>query len=137
MATLIDAPEAARLRIAPDEWWPGFETTAAERALTERFLPGPWQVVEADFSAAASLRRLFFGGSAGRPAWLRNWRGEIAEIVCFGAPPGGDARAGVAHYLSLRWGIAGVPPATPAQREAAVSAGLHYGLAWGTAVILK
>jgi hypothetical protein len=128
MATLIDAPETARLRTASDEWWPGLETTAAERSLTERFLPGPWQVVEADFGAAVNLARLSFGGSSGHPGWLRNWRGEIAEIVCFGAPPDGNVRAGVAHYLALRWGIAGVPPAAPAQREAAVSAGLHYGL---------
>jgi hypothetical protein len=135
LATLADSPEPARLRIAP-EGYPAPAMTAAERALTEGLTPGRWQIVELDFAQPVELSSLFFGGSAGRPGWLRNWRGEIAEAVCFDAPPGGDVRAGVAGYLSLRWGFRG-HPTTPAQRAAAISAGLHYGIVWGSVFILK
>jgi hypothetical protein len=135
LATLVDAPETARLRIAPDGF-PAPGMTAAERVLTEGLIPGQWQIAEIDFSGPAPLASLFFGGTAGRPEWQRNWRGEIAEIVCFGTPPNADVRAGVANYLSIRWGVGG-HPATPAQRTAAVATGLRYGLVWGTSVILK
>jgi hypothetical protein len=136
LATLVDAPEPARLRFAP-AGWPAPAMTASERALTERFVPGQWQATGVDLDRLVPLEALFFGGSAGRPEWRRNWRGEIAEIVCFDAPPGGDLAAGVAHYLALRWGIAGVPPATPAQRAAAVNAGLRRGLAWSSLFFIK
>jgi hypothetical protein len=136
LATLVDAPETARLRIAREGGAePGM--TAAERSLAEQFSPGQWRVFEIGFSRDTPLAGLFFGGSAGRPEWARNWRGEIAEAVCFGAPPDADTRAGVAHYLALRWGIAGVPPATAAQRQAAAGAGLHCGLVWATVFIVK
>ena len=136
LATLVDGPETARLRAAP-EGSPEPEMTGMERALTDALLPGQWQVIEVDFAQPADLSALFFGGSAGRPAWRRNWRGEIAEAVVFDVPPGGDVRAGVANYLAIRWG-AGARPATPEQRAAAVAAGLrHGGIVWRSALFLK
>jgi hypothetical protein len=128
LATLVEASEAARLRAAP-EGFPAPEMTAAERSLAGQFSPGRWRAVAVDFSRDVPLAGGGFGGSAGRPEWARNWRGEIAEVVCFDAPPDADTRAGVAHYPALRWRIAGVPPATAAQRQAASDAGLHSGLA--------
>jgi hypothetical protein len=135
LATLVDAPVTARVRIAADGC-PEPDMTAAERALTESLTPGQWQIAEVDLDRPASLPEVFFGGSSGRPEWLRNWRGEIAEVVGFSTTPGGDARAGVANYLAARWGFRG-HPATPAQREAAVAAGLHYGLVWASVLIVK
>jgi hypothetical protein len=135
LATLIDAPATARLRIAADGGREA-EMSGAERSLTEQFLPDRWLTVEIDFETPENLPGLFFGGSAGRPEWSRNWRGEIAEIVGFGTPPDAAARAGVANYLSLRWGFGG-HPATPGQRQAAIDAGLRYGLVWGSVVIIK
>jgi hypothetical protein len=131
LATLIDAAGTARLRISQEA-----EMSEAERSLTEQFLPGQWLTVEIDFETPTDLSGLFFGGSAGRPEWSRNWRGEIAEVVGFNTPPDADVRAGVANYLAIRWGFGG-HPATPEQRQAAISAGLHYGLVWGSVFILK
>jgi len=131
LATLIDAAGTARLRVSQEA-----EMSGAERSLTEQFQPGRWLTVEIDFETPEELPGLFFGGSAGRPEWSRNWRGEIAEIVGFGTPPDADVRAGVANYLAARWGFGG-HPATPEQRQAAISAGLHYGLVWGSVFILK
>ena len=142
LATLIDAPETARLRVMP-EWCPEPpDITMIERALTEAVTPGRWEepgrwkVLEVDFAEPAELSELFFGGAAGRPDWLRNWRGEIAELVAFDAPPDGATRAGVANYFSIRWGFGGYP-ATSAQRTAAIAAGLNYGIVWGSVLILK
>ena len=136
LATLFDGPEAARLRLPPGGV-PAPEMTTAELSLAGQFAPGKWQVAAVDLGAPSPAGGLFFGGSAGRPEWRRNWRGEIAEVVCFNAPPDADVRAGVAHYLALRWGVKGVPPATAAQRKAALEAGLRSGFAWSTLVILK
>jgi len=127
LATLLDAPEPARLCGAD----------GAGEALAGLFVPDAWRVFAVDFEEEADLGSLFFGGSAGRPEWRREWRGEIAEVVCFDAPPDADVRAGVAHCLALRWGAKGVPPATDAQRRAAAAAGLHAGGVWGTLVILR
>ncbi|MEI7901196.1 MAG: hypothetical protein WCK89_13165 [bacterium] len=135
LATLTDAPESARLRITAAEGQEP-EMSGPERLLTEQFLPDRWLTVGIDFETPADLPGLFFGGSAGRPEWFRNWRGEIAEIVGFDTPPDADVRAGVANYLSLRWGFGG-HPATSAQRQAAINAGLHYGNVWSTLLILK
>ena len=135
LATLIDAPATARLRITADGSQEA-EMSAAERSLTEQFLPSQWLIVEIDFETPESLAGLFFGGSAGRPGWSRDWRGEIAEIVGFDTPPDADVRAGVANYLSIRWDFGG-HPATPEQRQAAINAGLYYGVVWGSVLILK
>ena len=135
LATLADAPETARIRIAADGD-PEPDMTDAERALTESLTPGQWQVAEIDFDEPASLDGVFFGGSAGRPEWLRNWRGEIAEVVGFSTPPDGDVRAGVANYLAIRWGIGGYP-ASAEQRQAAIGAGLNCGHVWGTILFFK
>jgi len=84
------------------------------------------------------LSSLAFGDTAGRPVWSRLWRGPIAEAVCFGAPPSADVRAGVANYLAARWSFRSpLYRATPAQRQAAIDAGLHYGVAWGTVLIVR
>ena len=142
LATLADAPETARLRVVP-EWSPEPpDITMIERALTEavtpgrREEPGRWKVLEVDFGEPADMAGLFLGGTAGEPVWVRGWRGEIAELVAFDAPPDGDMRAGVANYLAIRWGLGGYP-ATFAQRDAAKAAGLHYGVAWGSVLIIK
>ena len=135
LATLADAPETARLRIAA-EGDPVPDMTAAERALTESLTPDQWQVAEIDFDEPANLAVVFFGGSAGRPEWLRNWRGEIAEAVGFSTSPDGDVRAGVANYLSIRWGFGG-HPANAQQRQAAINAGLNSGHVWGTILFFK
>lgn len=135
LATLVDAAGTARLRITAAEGQES-EMSAAERSLTEQFRAGQWLAVGIDFEAPTNLPGLFFGGSAGRPEWSRNWLGEIAEIVGFDTPPDADVRAGVANYLAIRWGFGG-HPATPEQRQAAISAGLHYGLVWGSVIILK
>lgn len=135
LATLVDAPETARLRLVSDgsrQTEPG----AAELSLTRQFIPQQWQVVAVDFESPADLTEMFFGGTAGRPAWNRGWRGEIAEIVGFNTPPDADVRAGVANYLSIRWGLA-LHPASPEQRRAAIDAGLSYGLVWGSVLLLK
>ena len=135
LATLADAPEAARLRIAADGD-PGPDMTDAERALTESLTPDQWQIAEIDFEEPASLDGVYFGGSAGRPEWLRNWRGEIGEVVGFNTPPDGDVRAGVANYLAIRWGVGG-HPANAEQRQAAIAAGLNSGHVWGTVLFFK
>jgi len=135
LATLVDAPVTARIRIAA-EGCPEPDMTAAERALTVSLTPGQWQVAEVDFDLPAGLPEVFFGGSAGRPEWLRNWRGEIAEVVAFNTTPDEDARAGVANYLAVRWGIGGYP-ANARQRQAAIDAGLNYGSTWGTLLFFK
>lgn len=135
LATLVDGAAAFRLRLAPDGG-PAPDAGAAEGALTAQFLPGRWQVVTLGLAEPSGLAGLFFGGSAGRPEWRRNWRGEIAEIVGFDAPPDADVRAGVANYLAVRWGFGG-HPATPGQRQAAVDAGLRYGLVWGSVLFVK
>jgi len=135
LATLADAPETARIRIAADGD-PEPDMTDAERALTESLTPGQWQVAEIDFDEPASLDGVFFGGSRGRPEWLRNWRGEIAEVVGFSTSPGGDVRAGVANYLAIRWGFGGYP-ANAEQRQAAINAGLNSGHVWGTILFFK
>lgn len=136
LATLADAPDTARLRLISDgsrQTEPG----TVEQSLTRQFLPGCWRVVALDFESPAVLAGITFGGSAGRPEWFRNWRGEVAEIVGFDAPPGADLRAGVANYLALRWGFGGYPAAS-AQRDAAVAAGLrHYGLVWNLVLFLR
>ena len=136
LATLVDAPETARLRLVSDgsrQTEPG----AAELSLTRQFIPQQWQVVAVDFESPADLTEMFFGGTAGRPAWNRGWRGEIAEIVGFNTPPDADVRAGVANYLSIRWGLAPRYPASPEQRQAAIDAGLSYGLVWGSVLFLR
>ncbi len=136
LATLVDAPETARLRLVSDgsrQTEPG----AAELSLTQQFIPQQWQVVAVDFESPADLTEMFFGGTAGRPVWNRGWRGEIAEIVGFNTPPDADVRAGVANYLSIRWGLALHYPASPEQRRAAIDAGLSYGLVWGSVLLLK
>jgi hypothetical protein len=120
LATLVDAPETARLRLVSDgrrQTEPG----AAEESLTRQFVPGRWQLVTVDFETPANLTEMFFGGTAGRPVWNRGWQGEIAEIVGFDTPPDADIRAGVANYLAIRWGSPlppprrrrGRPPSTP------------------------
>ena len=136
LATLADAPEPARLRLVSDGSRQT-EPNAAELALTRQFVPQRWQVVAVDFGSPASLPEIFFGGTAGRPVWDRGWRGEIAEIVGFDTPPDADVRAGVANYLSIRWGLAPRHPASPAQRQAAIDAGLAYGLVWGSVLLLR
>ena len=135
LATLVDAPATARLRIAPAGGQEP-EMSASERSLTAQFLPGRWLNAGIDFETPADLPGLFFGGSSGRPEWSRNWRGEIAEIVGFDTPPDADVRAGVANYLAIRWGFGGYP-ATPEQRQAAIAAGLDCGFVWGTVFIVK
>lgn len=142
LATLIDAPETARLRVVP-AWFPEPpDMTALEHALTEAVTPEPWEepdrwkMLEVDFEESADLAGLFFGGTAGDSDWLRGWRGEIAELVAFDVPPDGDTRAGVANYLAVRWGFGGYP-ATFAQRDAARAAGLNSGIVWGSVIIIK
>ena len=142
LATLIDAPETARLRTARDGGWAFPEMTEMEQSLTAQFFPGQggfisgWVVTEVTFGAPVPLEALRFGGSAGRPEWGRGWWGAIAEAVCFDAPPGVDVRAGVANYLALRWKFGG-HPATPAQRKAAIAAGLNYGVDWATIISIR
>ena len=142
LATLVDAPETARLRIVPAWHLEPPDVTALERALTEAVVPerwevpGRWKVLAVDFAEPADLAGLFFGGGAGRPGWLRNWRGEIAELAAFDAPPDKDTRAGVANYFAIRWGFGGYP-ATHTQRDAARAAGLHSGVVWGSVLIIK
>ena len=135
LATLADAPETARIRIVQEgEAEPLM--TAMEQSLTAQFVPAQWLVAEVDFTAPVPLGALLFGDTAGRPLWGRGWQGEIAEIVCFDAPPGADVRAGVANYLAVKGKFYGYR-ATPAQRQAAIAAGLNYGLAWGTLIIVR
>jgi hypothetical protein len=137
LATLADAPETARIRVAREGGaLPGM--TAAEEALTAQFRPGEWMAAEIDFADPVPLGSLAFGDTAGLGEWGRRWPGEIAEGVCFGAPPSADVRAGVANYLAVRWKFAGGQyRATAAQRQAAMGAGLNYGLAWGTFIIVR
>ena len=137
LATLIDAPETARIRVAQEGGaLPGM--TAAEESLTAQFRPDTWMVAEVDFESPVPLASLAFGDTAGRPQWERRWRGQIAEIVCLDAPPSADVRAGVANYLAARWGFRGPQyGATAAQRQAAIDAGLNYGVVWGTLIIVR
>ncbi len=135
LATLVDGPETARLRIAPDGSVDP-DAGAIERAPTENQRPGPGAGAGQSFGVNTPRPPGVFGGSAGRPDWRRNWRGEIAEVIGFNAPPDPDVRAGVANYLAIRWGFGG-HPATTEQRQAAVAAGLRYGRTWGTALIFR
>lgn len=135
LATLADAPETARLRLVSDgslQTEPG----PVEQSLTQQFVPEQWQIVAVDFDAPVYLAGMTFGGSAGRPEWCRNWRGEISEIVGFDRLPDADIRAGVANYLAIRWSLASYP-ASPGQRLAAINAGLDYGLVWGSVLFFK
>jgi len=135
LATLLDAPETARLRLISDGSHQT-EPSSVEQSLTRQFIPQQWQLVAVDFETPAHLSGMVFGGTAGRPVWNRGWRGEIAEIVGFDMPPDADIRAGVANYLAIRWGL-GPNPASPGQRQAAINAGLDYGLVWGSVFFLK
>jgi len=135
LATLIDAPETARIRIV-QEGYAEPAMTAMEQSVTAQFTPAQWLVAEVDFGAPVPLGELFFGNTAGPSQWERVWQGEIAEIVAFSAPPGADVRAGVANYLAVKGKFYG-HPATSAQRQAAIEAGLNYGLVWGTVIIVK
>ena len=110
--------------------------TGVEHALTEAMTPGRWNMLEVDFGEPADMAGLFFGDTSGDSDWIRRWRGEIAELVAFDVPPDGDTRAGVANYLAIRWGFGGYP-ATSSQRDAANAAGLHYGVVWGSVIIIK
>jgi len=135
LATLVDAPETARLRLVSDgsrQTEPG----AVEQSLTRQFVPQQWQLIAVDFGTPTNLSGMVFGGTAGRPGWNRSWQGEIAEIVGFNTLPDTDLRAGVANYLSIRWGLDPYP-ASPGQRQAAINAGLDYGLVWGSVLFLK
>lgn len=135
LATLLDAPETARLWLISD----GSQQTepgAVEQSLTQQFIPQQWQLVAVNFVMPINLSEMVFGGTAGRPVWNRGWRGEIAEIVGFNTPPDADIRAGVANYLAIRWGL-GPNPASPEQRQTAIDAGLDYGLVWGSVLFLK
>ena len=149
LATLVDVTvpyswETARIRAAP-EGGPPPRMTAAEASLTGQFLSwagqfeaGQWRVAEIAFDAPVPLHALHFGNSAGLAEWQRHWRGAIKGVVCFGAPPGTDVRAGVANFLALRGGFPGFPyKATPAQRQAAIDAGLNHGLAWSTIITVR
>jgi len=142
LATLIDvtvpyAMEIARLRVVSEGIYMP-EMSAVERQLAGQFAAGTWQVVAVDFPEPVPLDTLHFGNSAGRAAWQREWRGGIKEVVCFDTPPNEDIRAGTANYLAVRWKFAGYPyRATPAQRRAAIVAGLDYGVVWGTVIIVK
>jgi hypothetical protein len=145
LATLIDVTvpysrEVARLRVAHGGM-PAPRMTAAERQLTGQFGPGDWgewRVVLIEFQDPVPLDALHFGNSAGRAAWMRGWGGPVKEIVCFSAPPCEDIRAGTCNYLAIRWGFAGHPyTATLAQRQAAIDAGLKYGVAWSTLIMIR
>jgi hypothetical protein len=148
LATLVDVTvpysrEVARLRVA-HEGVSAPRMTAAERQLTGQFFSDTgqfttgWVVVEITFGAPVPLDALHFGNTAGRAAWQRGWGGPVREVVCFNTPPCGDVRAGVGNYLAVRWGFAGYPyTATLAQRQAAVDAGLNYGVAWGTLILVR
>ncbi|MCL1919595.1 MAG: hypothetical protein FWG50_00770 [Kiritimatiellaeota bacterium] len=141
LATLLDAPEAARLRMAAEgglEPW----MDPAEASLTGQFaLPswGPemWRVVTVDLGGAVPLGDLLFGDAAGLGEWARQWRGEIAEAVFFDDIPGDGARAGVANWLAARRGAGRLYPATAAERGAAIAAGLNSGVDWATVIIVR
>jgi len=143
LATLMDVTdpysmEFARLRFAAAGGGAAPEMSATEQSLADQFEPGTWRVVALDLPDPVPLDALHFGNSAGRAAWQRGWRGAIKEVVCFSAPPNGDIRAGTANYLAVRWRFAGWPyTATPAQRQAAIDAGLNYGVVWATVIIVK
>jgi hypothetical protein len=147
LATLMDvtAPysqETARIRIA-EAGWALPEMTAAEQALTGQFISGTggfisdrWLVIAIDLESPVPLDELHFGDTAGRAAWQRVWQGGIGGVVCFDAPPDEDVRSGVAAFLALRGGFGGYK-ATPAQRQAAIGAGLNYGIDWATVIIVR
>ena len=140
LATLVDvtAPysvETARIRVV-QEGGALPEMTGMEASLTTQFAPGQWRVIALDFGGPLPLDALHFGDSAGRAEWQRAWGGAIAEAVCLDAPPGADILAGTANYLSLRWKFGG-HPATPAQRKAAIAAGLNYGVDWATIISIR
>lgn len=146
LATLADvtAPysrDTARLRAA-EGGGAAPAMTAAEAALAAQFClphrgPEEWRVVALEFGAPVPLECLCFGDTAGRAAWGRRWRGGIGDVVCFDAPPSDDARAGVASWLAARRGAGRHHPATAAQRRAAADAGLKYGVAWSTLIIVR
>jgi hypothetical protein len=136
LATLVDAPETARIRVAQDDGWTLPEMSAVEQSLTAQFVPAQWLVAEVDFEQPVPLDSLRFGDTAGRPEWGRRWLGEIKGVVCFDAPPGADVRAGAASWLAVRGKFGGYP-STHAQRQAAVEAGLNYGVDWATVIIIR
>jgi hypothetical protein len=141
LATLIDAPETARIRVVQDDWLMP-PVTATEQSLTGQFFStvgqfiSDWIVVEISFDCQIPLSSLRFGNSAGRAAWNRYWRGEIRGVVAFNTPPCDDVRAGTSSLLALRGGFGGYK-ATYAQRKAAVGAGLNYGVDWATVIIIR
>ena len=147
LATLVDAPETARLRIAQTEGWTPPGMTPTEQSLTGQFLDPwtgdfftDWLVAEITFDAPVALASLRFGNSAGRPEWDRVWRGGIKGIVCFNAPlDSEDVRAGVANWLALRGQFGKGHPyaATPAQRQAAIEAGLKSSVDWVTVIVIR
>jgi hypothetical protein len=145
LATLVDAPETARLRIARGDGWALPGMTPMERQLTGQFLSDTglfttsWMVVEICFDSPAALSSLRFGNSAGPPEWDRLWKGEIRGVVCLDAPlEDEDTRQGLASFLALRGGFPGYPyQATYAQRKAAIEAGLKSGVDWATLIIVR
>jgi len=136
LATLIDAPETARIRVAQDGWLTP-PMTAMEQSVTEQIKPeGEWRIIEIDFEVPVLLSSLTFGDSGVRSEWLRYWRGEVKGIVAFNTPPSQDVRKGVSSLLAIRGGFGGYT-STYAQRKAAVAAGLNYGVDWATLIILR
>ena len=135
LATLVDAPETARIRIA-QEGGVMPDMTAMEQSLTAQFKPAQWMVAAIGFADPVALEDLLFGDTAGRPDWERAWQGEIAYVVCLDGPCDNDLLAGVASYIALQGKFGGYP-ATPAQRKAALAAGLKHGVDWATVIIVR
>ena len=146
LATLIDAPEAARIRVAQYDGWILPAMSAVEQSLTGQLTTGTGEftdrgvVVEVCFQNPVPLASLTFGDSGVRPEWGRLWRGEIKGVVCFDAPlDNEDVRAGVSNWLALRGKFEKGHPyaATSAQRQAALEAGLKSGVDWATVIVIR
>jgi len=101
------------------------------------FPDGGRHIVEIDFAEPAALSRVFIGGTPACAAWGQNWRGAVFEAVALDAPPSEGARRAVLKYLSLRYGVAGLPPADQADAAEARALGLDTHGCFGTRMIFR
>ena len=147
LTTLFDTPVDVRLK--PKETvlpaWAFSEEqneNAAEYRVngvpTADFKPSPaFQLAEVSFDVPQTLGGIFLGGSVPSPAWKRQWRGEVAEIIIFPSAPSPQERNAVHHYLALKYAIPVAYSGDPATPALLRDIGVATGSIFSTAIIVR
>ncbi len=114
-AALLEAPGAsvtAVPRAAQPAYDPEDAAGLSVRVNGELSLafPAAPHIVEVDFPGPVPGGELRIGGGSACAAWRQQWRGNVAGVIAFGAPPSESVRQVVRSYLARRHGIAGAFP---------------------------